>query len=189
MNQIVQKFQEAKTKRSSTNQHLETLRQLATECSHITEFGVCRVVSTWAFLLGCKGKIVSYDIVQHKEIDEALEICRQENVNWTFIKESSIKVEIEPTDMLFIDDLHIGEHLQKEIDLHATKVHKYIVMHDTEKHKTAGEKVRIHGDQGYQRGKIDGLWPVIERMVASGVWRIKAHYKYNWGLTVLERVL
>jgi hypothetical protein len=138
---------------------------------------VWHVNSTWAFLLGCEGRVVSYDIKTNNYIRRALKICEEDGLDWTFVQADDLKAKIEPTDMLFIDSLHRGEHLRKELSIHSYNVRKYIVMHDTEEFANKG----IHN-----RG--EGLWPVIEEFVAQGVWKIKRHYIHCHGLTVLKRV-
>jgi hypothetical protein len=176
MNKIEQKYLQAKSTPSTINEHIETLMQLASECNHVTEFGVQYVVSTWAFLFGCKGKVVSYDRKTTRNIYVAQRICKEEHIDWTFIQANDLEIEIEPTDMLFIDTFHNGEHLQKELDLHADKARKYIVFHDT---VTYGQHGRL--------GRL-GLWPVVMKFIEKGVWKIKKHYTNCHGLTVLERV-
>jgi len=185
MNRIEENFtREKNNRRSSMKEHMETLRDLATDCSHVTEFGVNRVGSTWAFVLGCKGKVVSYDIRKRDEVGLAEEICKEEGIDWTFIMASDLEVEIEPTDMLFIDTLHCGTHLTKELNLHEGKVKKYIVMHDT---VTFG----YHGQVSNRTAKRfagNGLWEAVEEFMKKGVWKIKKHYTNCHGLTILERV-
>lgn len=156
--------------------HMEVLRQLASRCSHVTEFGVRSVVSTWAFLHGCKGKIVSYDVAYPPEVKRAEQLCREEGVDWTFIKANVNDIEIEPTDLLFIDTVHKYGHLSGELQRHADKARKYIVLHDT----------TTFGDEGEDK-QAPGLWRAIQEFVADGAWRVEQRYTHNNGLTVLRK--
>jgi hypothetical protein len=71
-------------------------------------------------------------------------------------------VEIEPTDMLFIDTFHVYEQLRRELALHAGKARRFIVLHDT---TTFGEKGEREGSRG--------LWPAVAEFLAvrAGDWR------------------
>lgn len=44
---------------------------------------------------------------------------------------NTLKVEIAPCDVLYIDTAHVYDHLSKELALHGNKAQKYIVFHDT----------------------------------------------------------
>ncbi len=156
--------------------HMEVLRQLASQCSHVTEFGVRSVVSTWAFLHGCKGKIVSYDVAYPPEVKRAEAICLAEGVDWTFIQADVNNIDIEPTDLLFLDTNHSYTQLSGELRRHADKARKYIVMHDT----------TTFADVGTDH-QSPGVWAAIEEFVAQGTWRVQQRYTHNNGLTVLRR--
>ena len=49
-------------KPANINEHLETLKNYSAKCEHVTEMGVDRVVSTYAFMMGFPKKMISYDI-------------------------------------------------------------------------------------------------------------------------------
>jgi hypothetical protein len=94
-----------------------------------------------------------------------------------FHEADSREVEIEPTDLMFVDTLHVYEQLQEELAQHAGRVRRFIALHDT---TTFGE----HGELAGSRG----LWPaVVEFLAAQPEWRIAARYHNNNGLTILER--
>jgi hypothetical protein len=44
---------------------------------------------------------------------------------------NTLEVDIDETDMLFIDTLHNGDQLEKELERSASKVKKFIAFHDT----------------------------------------------------------
>jgi hypothetical protein len=146
---------------------------LARECEHVTELGVRYIVSTWAFVEGMeKGKLVSLDIKHPShyggDISKVEEACKEKGLDFQFIEASSLDAKLEKTDLLFIDTLHTGEHLKKELDLHASKAKKYIVFHDSV--SCASE-----------------IMPVIEEFLKGGKWKLKEHYTNNNGLLVAEK--
>lgn len=73
-------------------------------------------------------------------------------------------------DVLYIDTLHTGDHLRKELDYHADTVNKYIICHDTfakpDMHKAA-EKFCLNNPH----------------------WKIIKYHRVNVGYTTLERML
>jgi hypothetical protein len=167
---------------SDINEHLPTLRRYAEECEHITEMGVRWVISTWALLSGKPKRLVSYDIVHPSRwgvsIDAVSSMARENGTDFSFYEKSVLEVEIEPTDMLFIDTVHNYEQLKAELHLHSHKVKKYIVLHDT-----VLFGVRDETTDGL------GLLPAMHEFLLSNTnWIIKEQYMNNNGLTVLEKV-
>ena len=172
--------------KSDIHEHLTTLRDLSIECEHITEMGVRDIVSTWSFLeglrVGKKGTLISIDINEPNPSETSLKhverLAKKEGMNFKFIKDDTLKMKIDETDLLFIDTLHQYSQLKKELNLHAPKARKYIVFHDTE---SFGKK----GDDGGE-----GLWRAIQEFLNSNKnWKIKERYTNNNGLTILERII
>jgi hypothetical protein len=58
---VEQKFTELSQTPSDINEHLVVLRYYADQCKHVTELGVRRGVSTWAFLSSMTKRVVSVD--------------------------------------------------------------------------------------------------------------------------------
>lgn len=108
------------------------LKELSSECDHVTEFGVRGVCSTWALLAGLPKRLCSYDHVKCN-IKVVEKIAKENNVDFKFICASTIdsKVIIEETDFLFIDTEHTCQQLHNELMLHGKRVRKYIAFHDT----------------------------------------------------------
>lgn len=162
---------------SDINEHLPVLRDLAKECKHVTEMGVRGIVSTWAFLEGLKGggTLVSIDntlpAYYGGDLELVEKLAKEENVNFTFILDDTLTMNIEETDILFIDTIHEYEQLVVELNRHSNKVRKYIVLHDTVSCR-------------------EELMPVIREFVAIryGSWQIKQEYFTNNGLLILERI-
>jgi hypothetical protein len=151
------------------------LYELAKECRHVTEFGTRTGVSATAFLHARPGRLVCYDRVRFPQVDVLARAA--EGTEFVFRQEDVLRADIEPTDLLFIDTLHDYEQLKEELRLHAGKVRKYVVLHDT---TTFGARGETPGRQG--------LWAAVEEFLAQGTFRLKARYENNNGLTVLEAV-
>lgn len=123
--------------RSDIQYNLPILNYFAKQCRHITEMGVRAMVSTWALLDGVQsgGTVVGIDIVDPKQygvdVNEVVMGCGNDGILFKFIQEDTLKMEIAPTDMLFIDTIHTKEQLSKELELHGDKVRKFIAFHDT----------------------------------------------------------
>ena len=115
MTTITEQFQLRVNSPSDINQHLETIKNYASECEHITEMGVRSVVSTWAFLASNPKRLVSMDIVQCP-VQGAAIAAKNEGIDFEFIvaDTSNPQLNIEPTDLLFIDTWHVYEQLKKE---------------------------------------------------------------------------
>lgn len=164
---------------SDINEHLPTLKKYAEECEHITEMGVRWVVSTYALLMGKPKKMISYDIngIHWNAIRDMV----KEDTYFTFEVANTLDLEIEETDLLFIDTLHNYNQLSGELKLHGNKSRKYIIFHDTTTFEWIGESYN---------GKVDevGLWPAIEEFLeANPHWELHQRYTNNNGLTILKR--
>ena len=172
---ILENYKNACNTPSDINEHLPALKDLATECDHVTEMGVRSVVSTWAFMAGLRAtnsKLVSIDIEHPSKYGVDLEAitvgAKLEGVNFSFLLGDTLKLNIEETDLLFIDTLHFAEQLEKELELHASKVRKYIAFHDT-------------------TSSAEELVPVINKFLSEHPeWQVHKVYTNNNGLTILK---
>ena len=160
-----------------TNQLFPTLRAYAEKCGHVTEFGVRGVFTTWAFLAARPKRLVSYDIEYNGNIEGARKEAALGGVPFEFRLEDTLKAVIEPTDLLFIDTTHTYAHLKTELERHAGKVSKYILVHDTEQFGLVG----ADGGPGEKQA-------IGEFLAAHHEWAKKEHITISHGLTVLERV-
>ncbi|MBI1917344.1 MAG: hypothetical protein HYS12_21805 [Planctomycetes bacterium] len=170
-----ERYQAACLEPSDINEHLPALYELAKECPHVTELGTRTGVSTVAFLWAQPKKLVCYDVVRFPEVDQLAALAGQ--TEFVFRKEDVLQVDIDETNLLFIDTWHVHGQLQEELRRHAAKARKYIVLHDT----------TTFGAQGETEGH-PGLWPAVEEFLAGGAFRLKQRLENNNGLTVLERV-
>jgi hypothetical protein len=160
---------------SDIHEHLPLLYALVQRCAHVTEFGTREGQSTTAFLYAQPQKLVCYDRIKYPRVDALASLAGA--TRFEFRQADVLTVEIEETDLLFIDTWHVYDQLKKELDRHAGKARKFIVLHDT---TTFGEKGETEGHRG--------LWPAVEELLAQGAFRLKARFENNNGLTVLERV-
>jgi len=158
---------------SDINEHLPTLRDLAKECEHITEMGVRYCVSTFAFIEGNPKRLVCIDLYHpshyvpqegDKYFTKAVELCSEKGIDLEFIQGDSRTLDIEETDLLFIDTDHTYEQLSIELKRHADKAKKYIVLHDTT--------------------SCPEMWQAVEELKG---WKVKERFTNCNGLTILER--
>lgn len=196
MNKINQKYIEQMQISSDINEHIETLYNYALQANHITEMGVRFVSSTWAFLNSNSKKIISYDISYHNKnlIDELINTAKEYCINYTFLLADVLNIEIEQTDLLFIDTLHTYNQLDSELKKHNSKVNKFIILHDTETFGYKDEPIYSHASnivKNINSSKV-GLMNAINDFLESENgknWKIKELFKNNNGLCVLERVI
>ena len=168
------------SEQSDINEHLPTLKRYAEECEHITEMGVRHVVSTFALLMGKPKRMISYDINDVNGLEPLISWAYELGNEFDFRVGDTTKIEIEETDLLFIDTLHNYNQLKKELELHSHKAKKYIIFHDTTSFEWIGESYEGKSDE-------KGIWYAIEELIAEGKWEILERYTNNNGLTVLKR--
>lgn len=171
-------YEQKCAERSDINEHLPTLDCYAARCEHVTEFGVRSVVSTWALINGLPKKVVSYDLSSPGEdvLQTVREVAREANVGFIFHQANVLEIQIEPTDLLFIDTYHTCRQLKAELNRHSAQVRKWIIMHDTETFGWRGE-----GDE------LGLNLAIAEFMQAHPEWSEIARFRNNNGLTILQR--
>jgi hypothetical protein len=183
---------------SDINEHLPTLLEYALKCNTIVECGVRDVVSSYAFAKGLIGnkdnKFVMIDVHKSKYVDPFLELCKENDVNASFVTGSDLECELVETDMLFIDTWHIYGQLKREFAYWKDSVKKYIVMHDTTTYEKTGEGSWCAEESSRVRNMpvpdiMKGLWPAIQEFLSENKnWVIERRYTNNNGLTILKRI-
>ncbi len=177
MSTIDDLYYQARQTRSDIHEHLERMRQLGEGCQHITELGVRTGVSTIAWAAARPKSLVCYDIRRYAEVDPVESAAKAAGVEFMFYELDVLSVTIEPTDLLFIDTLHTYDQLRAELDRHASRARKYVVLHDT---TTFGETGELPGTRG--------LWPAVEEFLAAHPeWTVSERRSNNNGLTILKR--
>ena len=164
-------FNFSKYDQSDINEHISVMHKYANECEHITEFGVRTGVSTWAWLAS-RAKVVRCFDIQNvsNNLKHHYESASETKKDFTFTCVSTVadKLDIEETDLLFIDTEHTYDQCSKELKKHGSKVRKYLIFHDTT------------------------LCPDLNRAIQEFLkdnsnWKIKEVLTNNNGLTVLEK--
>ncbi len=177
---LIDAYAHARDTKSDINEHVPTLRRLAEQCKHVTEFGVRNGISTRAILSaalhGQLERLTSYDkrvtTNVRRELTE-LALC-----SFYLHEDSSLEIRIDPTDMLFIDTKHTYEQLFNELLSHCHRVKRWIVLHDTE--------LFAHNDE-FAKGEGRGLKPAVDEFLRVHLeWFVSEHYPNNNGLTILS---
>jgi len=188
---LIERYYKACYKQSDMFEHMPNLRMYADECESVIEMGVRGIVSTYAFLMSKCKKLTSIDIVNPSvhgsNIQEVYEIASSAGIDFKFIQADTLKIEIEPTDLLFIDTLHAYDQLRQELALHSDKAKKYIIMHDT---VTFGQYGHTVEEPGMLFPNIKGLSYAIQEFMEShrNQWAYDRIYYNCNGLTVLKRI-
>lgn len=157
--------------------HLPKLKELSSQSTHVTEFGVRGGNSTIALLSGNPKTLISYDINPAPLFLFDLD----KNTEFKFIQQNVLSVSIQPTDFLFIDTLHSYEQLSKELHLHSSKVRKWIAFHDTETFGLRGEN--------YEGKIVDGLRKAINEFLEwNPSWKTIYQTSENNGLTIIQKL-
>lgn len=174
---IKHEYMLAKEMPSDINQHVETLKQYCDKCESVTEFGVRVGVSTRGVLMSNANKIRSYDLYLDPNVRE-LFITAQRWKDARYEIGNTLEIEIEPTDLLFIDTDHTYGQLRAELERHHSKVKKYIAFHDT----------HSYGVHVSDPDTNPGLLPaIIEFMRDHPEWEVDYFTTKNNGFTVLKR--
>ena len=183
---------------SDINEHLPTLYKYSLLCDHITEMGVRDGVSTWAFLAARPKRLISYDFCFYEGVNKVIEVAMEETTEFHFIKVDVLDVDIEQTDLLFIDTFHHPLQLRREFARHSSKVNKYIILHDTESHKRVNEilwpdeidamKKSGKNVDEYNNYPNTGIFSsIVDFLWQNRGWSIREVYSNNNGLTILEK--
>jgi len=169
-------YQDACIRVTDIHEHLPVLSELTSQCNHVTELGVGWAQSTRAFLRH-DVELHSYEYSPQPGIIDFFIDAKKSGRDVTLHIDDTRKVEIDPTDLLFVDSLHVYEQVKTELELHADKTKKYIVFHDT----------TLFADRGEFCGK--GIWPAIQEFMDShSEWELVERRTNNNGLTILKRV-
>jgi|TARA_Y100000033_G_C2757899_1_gene117655 hypothetical protein len=175
--------------------HMHYLRDLASECEKVVEFGVYKGTgSTIAFISSDCSEYVGYDKNMYAILPEVRSAVAELNLNnnkkytfsWAEIdRHFRLKGDC---DLLFIDTEHTYEKLKLELKNNHSKVKKYIAMHDTHYYADCMNKDGAKDKLIF--GVADkGLGHAINEFLDTHPeWKVKYHTDECHGLTVLERV-
>ena len=177
---------------SDINEHIPTFIEYGSECDHITEMGVRAITSTWAFLGAAPKKLISYDMEDPSHygsnIQIVYDVAKQYGLNFEFKQADVLEIEIEETDLLFLDTWHAYDQLKAELDRHNSKTRKYIIMHDTTSYESRDEPLTSENTFKGEKSSGKGLWPAITEFLESNSdWVMHKRYINNNGITILKR--
>lgn len=177
---------------SDINEHIPTFIEYGSECDHITEMGVRAISSTWAFLGAAPKKLISYDMEDPSHygsnIQQVYDVAAQYGLNFEFKQADVLEIEIEETDLLFLDTWHAYDQLKAELEKHNSKARKYIIMHDTTSYESRDEPLTSENTFKGEKSSGKGLWPAItEFLESNNDWVLHKRYTNNNGITILKR--
>jgi hypothetical protein len=168
------------------NEHLETLKKYADTCETVLELGHRKGCSASAFLMSKADLLHSVDIMDCRSwhnIRYQLDQDPEWGPSFEFFQEDALlwKPPMD-YDLVFIDDLHEGNHLLQELNKYAPIANKWIILHDTEAFAWEGEQI----PQGASKGL---RWALINFLLSPDgeCWNVWKHYPNNNGLTILKR--
>ena len=193
-------YQQKCSQPSDIFEHLPILYEYTQKCDSVVECGVRDVVSSYSFAYGLKGNqknsYIMIDIDQTKSVEDFLNLCKEENVNASFIKGSDLNTPLVNTDLLFIDTWHCYAQLKRELEYWNSSVNKYIIMHDTSSFEMHSDTY-LYGDlnkdclnSGFSKEEVSkGLWPaIVDFLKNHSEWTLEKRYFNNNGLTILARL-
>lgn len=178
---------------SDINEHIPAIIEYGSRCEHITEMGVRWVVSTWAWLACGPKKLISYDLYNpnHRgaDITPVEETAKAYGLDFEFREQDVLKIEIDETDLLFIDTWHAYDQLKEELKLHADKVRKFICFHDTTSYGTNDEPLGHENSWG-KKTSGRGIWAAIEEFLVEkkDEWVLEKRFTNNNGFTIIKRI-
>ena len=199
---------------SDMYEHLPTLKQYAGKCNTVCEFGTNDLTSTIGLLSGFPKHLITLDLnhpdiyeltfepfnPNRKEDEEPIviklnletvnKIAADNEVEFKFIQTNSLEFSFNSVDLLFIDSLHTYTQLTKELMLHAKKVKKYIILHDTEFFGKKGQDNKDkEGNYLCPHWKTKGIGDALTEFLENPYsgWVIDKHYTNCNGLTILKR--
>ena len=190
MKEITSWYDKFRQKKGDINEHLPILKLYGSRCSHVTEMGSRTGCSTFAFLMSKPKKFIAYDIKIHPNLNIAKQLSEKENINFVIINKNVLNVEIEETDLLFIDTWHKYGQLKEELRLHEKNVKKFLIFHDTTTyaHKDEPDWGGKYKDVRPLSKDKKGIWAAIQELLDGGNWEIEKRFVNNNGLTILKRV-
>lgn len=177
---------------SDINEHFPAIIEYGQQCDHITEMGVRGIISTWGWLATNPKKLVAYDIQDPSTWGSSLQDVRDTaqsiGTEFEFHLANVLEVEIEETDLLFLDTWHSYKQLKAELVLHVSKVQKYICFHDTTSYADHDEtSYEVWGDDWKAEGI--GIWKAIEEFLESNPeWELEKRFTNNNGFTIIKKI-
>lgn len=179
---------------SDINEHFPSIIKYGSECNHITEMGVRSICSTWGWL-ACNPKdgLYSYDLYHPStwqgDLQSVYDTAEAYEIKFKFTEANVLNIDIEPTDLLFLDTWHVYDQLKAELARHHKQVKKYICLHDTTSFAHHGEATTSHHDWHGELTQGKGLWDAVTEFLEeySNEWELEHRFENNNGFTILKR--
>jgi hypothetical protein len=195
---LKEKYEKSCRETTDINEHVPVLRCLASQCSSVVEIGMRGMTSTWGILQGLSESssaapsYIGIDIETPSGIRSAKYLAEACGISFKFLNCNDMTIDIEPTEMLFIDSLHTYCHLLYELEKFSPKVSKYIALHDTNAPWGFADDYFYKGDYTEYPAEFDrskrGLWQAVEDfLLKHSEWVIMEHHFHNYGFTILKR--
>ena len=151
----------------------DEIRSCLSGCFSYTEFGINQGATLAAAMLTLDPVDVSAYDIKLGWYSEAAELFDDYAVEWLIdfnvTETDTLDCTIDPVDVLYIDTLHKKDHLLAELALHADKVRRYIIFHDTT--------------------YAPGLKQAVLQFVGAGdEWRVVTECTDSVGFMTIERV-
>lgn len=176
---LEQKYNHLCANFSDINDALPHLRRFASECRHVTEFGIRTANSTTALLAAQPETLIAYDLGLQLQYLQDLDRVKG-RTNFIYRQGDTREIEIETTNLLFIDTLHCYDQMRAELARHIGKVTTYLICHDTTGFR--------FNDEIETNNPIKGIWPALaELMTREPCWRVVFEINSGFGLTVFKR--
>ncbi len=157
--------------------HMSKLRELASQCQHVTELGG-RVNASTAILAGKPKQVVA--IASNNSFEAEMSNLKVEETQLKILAQDSASDDIEETDMLFIGEAKTAAQLHEQLTRYTGKVRHWIVLHNTVTFGVWGE--------GHQTDKpVIGLMHSLRRWLKQNPeWSVVDQSSESGGLMVLS---
>ncbi len=167
-------------------EHLPVIRTYAERCRHVTEFGAFAGATTWALMIAKPIELHCYNLAEDGK-HMTLEAAGKARCKIMLHKLNVLECLIDQTDLLLIDTVGTYDQLQVELERHASRVLKYIIVHDT---VTYGYKDEYPETNRLlcRRGLCNAIMDFLEWNHEGRSWTVKQIIGNNNGLTILERL-
>ena len=112
----------------------DEIKKRIEDCNSYTELGINQGTTLAIPVLKGISTITAYDITlgpynRAKGLFD--EHAKQLDINYNVYEANTLAINIDPVDVLYIDTVHLYDHLIKELALHGGKANKFIIVHDT----------------------------------------------------------
>ena len=148
------------------------IKEKLKDCNSYTELGVNQGTTLCTAIFENIKKIRAYDhdLTPYNYAKELFDKWTKDgDIDYKIFQSDTLKCILEKTDMLFIDTCHYYKHLIQELKLHANKVNKYIICHDTNYRNCELKKALVE-------------------YIKNGEWKIITECKKDVGFITIERI-